>query len=77
MLLASHPKSNFFENVVLETADFVNFRPILHFDSDLFARSFEFCNGEFYFGLGISSEDDFDYYDISECGRIYRYRYYD
>ena len=76
-LLASCTKSNFFENVVLETADFESFRPILHFDSDLFARSFEFCNGEFYFGLGISSEDDFDYYDISECGRIYRYRYYD
>lgn len=71
-----------FTNVVLETEDFENYRPILHFSAKSFARSFEFCNGAFYFGLGAHlvrtnpgkwpAE-----YDINEeCGRIYRYVYY-
>ena len=65
-----------FTNTVLETFDFESFRPLLHFDSELFARSFEFCNGEFYFGLGFSYTDYYRSKDGSECGRIYRYTYY-
>ena len=65
-----------FTNVVLETFDFESFRPLLHFDSELFARSFEFCNGEFYFGLGYSYSEYYEHKDGSECGRIYRYTYY-
>lgn len=66
-----------FINVVLETADFESFRAILSFESILFARSFEFCNGEFYFGLGYSSGSGLDAESIKNCGQIYRYSYYD
>lgn len=65
-----------FTNVVLETADFESFRTLFHFDSELFARSFEFCNGEFYFGLGYSIGLNLDPESIKNCGQIYRYSYY-
>lgn len=74
-LLAGEKHEDCFVNVVLETSDFESFRPILNFESGLFARSFEFCNGSFYFGLGY----DFTGYissNLKECGRIYRYDYY-
>ncbi|MBO5745588.1 MAG: dockerin type I repeat-containing protein [Clostridia bacterium] len=68
-----------FVNVVLETKDFVNFRTLFHFETKLFARSFEFCNGEFYFGLGfaVTNVTNGEINDRNkECGRILRYSYY-
>lgn len=69
-----------FVNVVLETEDFENFRTLFHFESVLYARSFELCNGEFYFGLGFTVTDYNNNYKITdrnkECGRILRYSYY-
>lgn len=82
-LLASKENSNgTYTNVVLETEDFNTYRPILHFSSLAFARSFEFNNGAFYFGLGahlINTNPDIypeNYVINKECGRIYRYIYY-
>lgn len=82
-LLASKENSNgTYTNVVLETEDFKTYRPILHFLSKAFARSFEFNNGAFFFGLGahlVNTNPDIypEKYEINkECGRIYRYIYY-
>lgn len=74
-LLVSEKREDCFVNAVLETSDFESFRAILHFESGLFARSFELCNGSFYFGLGY---DALSYIssNFGECGRIYRYDYY-
>lgn len=60
-------------NYILETEDMENFRPILHFSSATFARSFEISNGAFFFGLGADYDEN---YINTECGRIYRYIYY-
>lgn len=78
VLASFEQKSGDFTNVVLETFDFEEFRPLLHFDSKLFARSFELCNGEFYFGLGftVSTQTEGISARYAECGRIYRYTYY-
>lgn len=62
-----------YTNRVYETTDFVNYNPILSFDAPSYARSFEYCNGAFYFGLGATIEGN---YCNLECGRIYRYIYY-
>lgn len=66
-----------FTNVVLETEDFTSYRPILHFASPLGAKSFELCNGSFYFGLGftVGKRPSFPE-NATECGRIYRYEYF-
>lgn len=63
-----------YTNYVLETEDMENFRPILHFNSATYAKSFEFCNGAFYFGLGAIIDENKNI--NTECGRIYRYNYY-
>lgn len=78
VLASFEQKSGDFTNVVFETFDFEEFRPLFHFDTKLFARSFELCNGEFYFGLGftVSTNTDAISARYSECGRIYRYTYY-
>lgn len=39
-------------NYVYSSADAVNWTEVMHFSSDTFARSFEYLNGDFYFGLG-------------------------
>ncbi|MGN0115366.1 MAG: dockerin type I repeat-containing protein [Acutalibacteraceae bacterium] len=58
-------------NCIFETEDFKSYRPILHFDTADFARSFAYTDGAFFFGIGTS------YYNAStECGKIYRYVYY-
>lgn len=63
-----------YKNYVLETADMESFRPILNFNTATFARSFEFCNGAFFFGLGARIDEN--NYINTECGRILRYTYY-
>ena len=75
-LLVNEKQDGHFVNAVLETSDFESFRAILHFESGLFARSFEFCNGSFYFGLGYDVTGYISE-NLNECGRIYRYDYYD
>lgn len=58
-------------NRIFETEDFKSYRPILHFDTADFTRSFAYTDGAFFFGVGTS------YYNASpECGKIYRYIYY-
>ncbi len=79
---------NTFVNVVLKTDDFVNYTPLFNFKTPLFARSFELCEGAFYFGLGFYSEykrnasgkiTDYTKYDVpknvDKCGTILRYKY--
>ena len=62
-----------FTNYLFETTDFENYNQILKFDALSYVRSFEYCNGAFYFGLGATVEGN---YCNTECGRIYRYIYY-
>ena len=67
-------KTGGYTNYVLETEDMEKFRPILHFNTSTYAKSFEFCNGAFYFGLGATIDENKNI--NTECGRIYRYNYY-
>ena len=78
VLAAKEESSGDFINAVFETSDFESFRTLFHFEAPLFARSFELCNGEFYFGLGftVSGADLTVSARYTECGRIYRYTYY-
>ena len=46
-----------FENIVIESADTQSWKETLHFSSASFARSFEFLEGKFYFGLGCYFTD--------------------
>ncbi|MBQ5590913.1 MAG: hypothetical protein IIU65_04460 [Clostridia bacterium] len=71
LLVTKQNASNKFTNYVLKTKDFKTFTPVLHFSSKAFARSFEYCSGAFFFGLGCYSPEY-----STECGRIYRYIYY-
>lgn len=73
LLCARQRANGSYLNYVLETDDFENYRAILHFDAASYARSFEFCNGAFFFGLGA---DVINNTCNTECGRIYRYIYY-
>ncbi len=52
-------------NIVLKTSDFENYTALFDFDTTLFARSFEYTNGAFFFGLG------FDFiYNTDSTGKI-------
>lgn len=62
-------------NAVFETTDFNDFRRILHFDTPTFTRSFEYCDGAFFFGLG-TYKNEADTQAGKNCGRLYRYIYY-
>lgn len=84
-LLAGKKKADdTYDNVVIETDKFESYRPLFCFNTKTFARSFEFCNGAFYFGLGTKITEKFENDTIvqvlepnaEECGRIYRYIYY-
>lgn len=53
VLILTHRKLEAgFENIVIESADALNWKETLRFSSLSFARSFEFLEGKFYFGLG-------------------------
>ncbi len=72
-------------NVVLKTNNFENYTALFNFDTTLLAKSFEFSNGYFYFGLGFASEYDITSANIilgektpqfaKDCGTILRYKY--
>lgn len=72
-LLCSSGSGSDYTNYVFETEDFESFRPILHFSAGSYAKSFEYCNGSFFFGLGAIVINETC---NTECGRIYRYNYY-
>ncbi len=42
-------------NVVLKTSDFESYTQLFNFDTTLFARSFEYADGAFFFALGFDS----------------------
>ncbi len=53
VLILTHRKlETGFENMVIESSDALSWTEILRFSSGSFARSFEFLNSQFYFGLG-------------------------
>ena len=52
LILTHHKLEAGFENIVIESADALNWKETLRFSSLSFARSFEFLEGKFYFGLG-------------------------
>ena len=52
LILTHHKLEAGFENIVIESADTQSWKETLHFSSASFARSFEFLEGKFYFGLG-------------------------
>jgi hypothetical protein len=53
VLILTHRKlETGFENIVIESSDAHSWKETLRFSSRSFARSFEFLNAQFYFGLG-------------------------
>ncbi len=66
VLAGKEVEDGVFENIVFETADFKEYRPLLSFETPLFARSFEYCDGAFFFGIGFDSV-----YARDENGNIY------
>ncbi len=77
-----------YTNVVVKTDDFENYTPLFTFSSDLFARSFELCDGDFYFGLGFAAHYEKDANGVTnynklentiknydKCGTVLRLRY--
>jgi hypothetical protein len=53
VLILTHRKLEAgFENIVIESSDARSWKETLRFSSSSFARSFEFLNSQFYFGLG-------------------------
>ena len=68
-------------NAVFESSDLKNFRRILYFDTANWLRSFAYTNGTFIFCVGaygneIEAEDGSLTAWGKECGRVYRYKYY-
>ena len=68
-------------NAVFESSDLRNFRRILYFDTANWLRSFAYTNGTFIFCVGaygneIEAEDGSLTAWGKECGRVYRYKYY-
>ncbi len=54
-LLSKENNDETHKNVVLKTGDFENYTQIFCFDTTLFARSFEYTNGSFFFALGFDA----------------------
>ena len=54
---------------VYKTKDFEGWEPVLYFEYKDFARSFEYCNGYYYFGIGTKLEETDD---GTNSGRILR-----
>ena len=53
VLILTHRKLEAgFENIVIQSSDARSWKEMLRFSSGSFARSFEFLNAQFYFGLG-------------------------
>jgi hypothetical protein len=53
VLILTHRKlETGFENIVIQSSDALSWTEALRFSSQGFARSFEFLNGQYYFGLG-------------------------
>jgi hypothetical protein len=53
VLILTHRKLEVgFENIVIQSSDARSWKETLRFSSSSFARSFEFLNAQFYFGLG-------------------------
>jgi hypothetical protein len=69
-----------FTNRVYQSTDLVTWRPVFDFVRPSFARSFEWANGDFYFGMGIEWSDEsqtanYTYIGApTESGNIYRLR---
>jgi hypothetical protein len=67
-----------FTNRVYQSTDLVNWSTVFDFERPSFARSFEWVNGDFYFGMGIEWSDEsqtsnFTFIGIpEESGNIYR-----
>ncbi len=71
-----------YTNCVFKTEDFESYTSVLSFNSELFARSMELCEGAFYFGLGfdvLSGKTNNSAYNIpkniEKCGTVLRYKY--
>lgn len=76
-ILASEKTDDGYINYVFQSGDFNNFSLHYTFKTPLFARSFEYLDGSFYFGLGFCGM----YFGNAglplhseECGRILRYK---
>lgn len=66
-----------YTNVVLKSNDLVSFRELFRFNTKSWVRSFEYCDGAFFFGVGTSNSKAKEGAEESkECGRAYRYCYY-
>jgi hypothetical protein len=81
MVLAFRPDApDRFTHRVYQSTDLVTWQPVFDFVRPSFARSFEWANGDLYFGMGIEWSDEsqtanYTYLGTpSESGNIYRLR---
>lgn len=77
ILVNVETKDGNYNNVLLETEDLETYRTLLSFDTLGFVRSFTYCDGAFYFSIGTTKAQAQEKTAASlECGRMYRYKYY-